>query len=399
MLKVLLLFLLLLAGIILGPMLAGHQGYVLIQTDNYNIETSVTGLVIILILALVALFLIEWVLRRLFHTSARTRGWFLGRKRSRARKQTKQALLKLAEGDYQQVEKLMSRNADHAEQPVVNYLLAAEAAQQRGDETRANQHLERAAELADNDQIPVEITRVRLQLARNENHAARHGVDKLLDIAPRHPEVLRLAEQAYVRTGAWSSLLDIIPSMAKARVADDAHREHLQQQAWLGLIQQAMSDQGSDGLKAWWKSQSRKTRQQTLLQVAMAERLIECNDHESAQQIILDGLKRQYDDRLVALIPALKAKEPAVLEKALRQQIKLQGERPILWSVLGQCLMKHAEWQEASLAFRSALKQRPDTLDYACLADTLDKLKQPEEAAAMRREGLLLTLSSGDKQG
>ena len=399
MLKVLLLFLLLLAGIILGPMLAGHQGYVLIQTDNYNIETSVTGLVIILILALVALFLIEWVLRRLFHTSARTRGWFLGRKRSRARKQTKQALLKLAEGDYQQVEKLMSRNADHAEQPVVNYLLAAEAAQQRGDETRANQHLERAAELADNDQIPVEITRVRLQLARNENHAARHGVDKLLDIAPRHPEVLRLAEQAYVRTGAWSSLLDIIPSMAKARVADDAHSEHLQQQAWLGLIQQAMADQGSDGLKAWWKNQNRKTRQQTLLQVAMAERLIECNDHESAQQIILDGLKRQYDDRLVALIPALKAKEPAVLEKALRQQIKLQGERPLLWSVLGQCLMKHAEWQEASLAFRSALKQRPDTLDYACLADTLDKLKQPEEAAAMRREGLLLTLSSGDKQG
>jgi len=43
MLKVLLLFILLIAGIVLGPMLAGHQGYVLIQTDNYNIETSVTA--------------------------------------------------------------------------------------------------------------------------------------------------------------------------------------------------------------------------------------------------------------------------------------------------------------------------------------------------------------------
>ena len=50
MLKILLLFALLIAGIVLGPMIAGHQGYVLIQTDNYNIETSVTGLVIILIL-------------------------------------------------------------------------------------------------------------------------------------------------------------------------------------------------------------------------------------------------------------------------------------------------------------------------------------------------------------
>ena len=72
MLKVLLLFILLIAGIVLGPMLAGHQGYVLIQTDNYNIETSVTGLAIILILGVVVLFAVEWVLRRIFRTGAHT---------------------------------------------------------------------------------------------------------------------------------------------------------------------------------------------------------------------------------------------------------------------------------------------------------------------------------------
>lgn len=394
MIKVLLLFLLLIAGIVLGPMLAGHQGYVLIQTDNYNVETSVTGLVIILILTMVVLFAIEWVLRRIFRTGARTRGWFLGRKRSRARKQTKAALLKLAEGDYQQVEKLMSKNADHAEQPVVNYLLAAEAAQQRGDEIRANQHLERAAELADNDQLPVEITRVRLQLARNENHAARHGIDKLLEVAPRHPEVLRLAEQAYLRTGAWSSLLDILPAMEKVQIGDEAHREVLQQQAWIGLMDQAMADQGNDGLKSWWRNQSRKTRHQTTLQVAIAEHLIECDDHDAAQEIIIDGLKRQYDDRLVLLMPRLKSGNPEQLEKVLRQQIKTQGDRPLLQSTLGQLLMKHGEWQQASDAFREAIKQRPDAYDYAWLADSLDKLHQPEEAATMRRDGLLLTLQN-----
>ncbi|WP_194208685.1 protoheme IX biogenesis protein HemY [Superficieibacter sp. 1612_C1] len=394
MIKVLLLFALLLAGIVLGPIVAGHQGYVLIQTDNYNIETSVTGLVIILVLAMVVLFAVEWLLRRIMRTGAHTRGWFTGRKRRRARKQTEQALLKLAEGDYQQVEKLMSKNADHAEQPVVNYLLAAEAAQQRGDEARANQHLERAAELAGNDVIPVDITRTRLHLARNENHAARREVDRLLEVAPRHPEVLRLAEQAYIRTGAWSSLLEIIPSMAKANVGDEEHRAALEQQAWIGLMDQARADQGSEGLKDWWKNQSRKTRRQIPLQVAMADHLIECNDHDTAQQIIIDGLKRQYDDRLTLLIPRLKTNNPEQLEKILRQQIKTAGDRPLLWSTLGQSLMKHGEWQEASLAFRAALKQRPDAFDYAWLADTLDRQHKPEEAAAMRRDGLLLTLQN-----
>ncbi|WP_158781961.1 protoheme IX biogenesis protein HemY [Pantoea sp. BAV 3049] len=394
MLKVLILFLLLMAGVVLGPMLAGHQGYVLIQTDNWNIETSVTGLTIVLILSLIVILFVEWLLRRLFRTGARTRGWFRGRKGNRARKQTNAALMKLAEGDHRQAEKLLSRNADHAEQPVVNYLLATEAAQQRGDEIRANQHLERATELAGNDQLPVEITRVRIQLARNEDHAARGGVDRLLEVAPRHPEVLRLAEQAYVRTGAWGSLLDILPAMEKAQVSDDTHRLALQQEAWLGLMNQAMADQGSEGLKRWWQNQSRKTRHETALQVAMADHLIVCDDHETAQQIVLDGLKRNYDERLVLLMPRLKTGNPEQLEKALRQQIKQHGATPLLHSTLGQLLMKHGEWEQASEAFREALKQRPDAFDYAWLADTLDRQHKPEEAAEMRRDGLLLTLKN-----
>lgn len=394
MLKVFILFILLIAGIVIGPMIAGHQGYVLIQTDNWNVETSVTGLAIILIVSLLVILGVEWLLRLLFRTGARTRGWFTGRKRRRAQRHTQTALMKLAEGDHRQVEKLLSKDADHAEVPVANYLLAAEAAQQRGDEIRANQHLERAVELSDNDVIPVEITRTRILLARNEDHAARHGIDRLLEVAPRHPEVLRLAEQAYVRTGAWSSLIDILPAMEKSQVGDEEHRAHLQQQAWLGLMNQAMADQGSDGLKRWWSNLSRKTRQQTALQVAMADHLIECDDHQTAQDIVLDGLKRHYDDRLVLLMPRIKSSNPEALEKALRQQIKQHGATPLLHSTLGQLLMRHGEWQQAVEAFQQALAQRPDAFDYAWLADAYDRMHRPEEAAKMRREGLLLTLKN-----
>jgi HemY protein len=40
----------------------------------------------------------------------------------------------------------------------------------------------------------------------------------------------------------------------------------------------------------------------------------------------------------------------------------------------------------------------PDAFDYAWLADTLDRLHLPEEAAAMRRDGLLLTLQNNSAQ-
>ncbi|WMQ74213.1 MAG: Protein HemY [Sodalis sp.] len=394
MIMVLLLFILLFAGIVLGPLIAGHQGYVLIQTDNYNIETSVTGLVIILTLTFIALFIIEWVILRLFLAWTHTRRWFHGRKNHRARKHTSAALMKLAEGDYRQAEKLLVRNADHADQPVVNYLLAAEAAQQRGDDLRTNQYLARAAKVADNDQLPVNITRVRIQLARHEDHAARYGVDSLLETAPRHPEVLHLAEQAFIRTHAWQSLLDILPAMRKVQIYDKATIKRLQYQAVNGLMNQIMENQGSEGLNRWWRDQGRKVRNDASLQVVLAEHLIECNDHDTAQRLIVKVLKHRIDGELLRLLPRLKSSNPEQVEKALRLQIRQQGDTPLLSSTLGQLLMKRGEWQAAADTFRAALKQRPDAHDYAWLADVLDQLHKPEESAQMRRKGLMLTLGT-----
>ncbi|MBC8952137.1 protoheme IX biogenesis protein HemY [Xenorhabdus sp. PB62.4] len=397
MLKILLLFIILIVGIILGPLMSGHQGYVLIQTDSKNITTSITAMVIMFLLLQFLLIFIGWCYRRLKRTSTFTHSWiFGGYKRSRARSQTKQALLKLAEGDFKQVERLMTRNVDHAEHPVVNYLLAAEAAQQRGDYFRTNQYIERAAEVADKDQLPVDITRVRIQLAQGEIHAARNGVDKLLNYAPRHPEVLRLAEQAYSLSGAYQSLIDILPSIMKIDLHSEDEILKLRQQAYVGLMNQIMAEKGSSGLKAWWKEQSRKIRNDIVLQVAMSEHLIECNDHDTAQQIILNGLKQQYDERLLLLIPHLKTSDPEAIQKTLTHQLKQHGATPLLNSTIGQVALRNGEWVNAETAFKAALAQRPDAHDYAWLADALDRLQKREEAAQIRSKGFMLTLKRND---
>ncbi|PHM44568.1 porphyrin biosynthesis protein [Xenorhabdus mauleonii] len=393
MLKILLLFIVLIAGIVLGPVLSGHQGYVLIQTDSKNITTSITGLVIMFLLLQFLLIFIGWCYRRLKSTSTSTHSWlFGGYKRNRARSQTKQALLKLAEGDFKQVERLITRNIDHAESPVVNYLLAAEAAQQRGDYRRTNQYIEHAAEVADKDQLPVDITRVRLQLAQGEINAARAGVDNLLNNAPRHPEVLRLAEQAYSQSGAYSSLIDILPSMMKAKLYSEEKIHKLQQQAYIGLMNQIMAEKGCAGLKTWWKDQNRKIRHAIALQVSMAEHLIECNDQEPAQQIILDGLKQQYDERLLLLIPRLKTNNADAVQKALTHLLNQHGATPLLNSTMGQVALHRGEWANAETAFKAALAQRPDAHDYAWLADALDKLQKRDEASQTRNTGFMLTL-------
>lgn len=392
MIKVLLLFLVLIAGIILGPLLAGHQGYVLIQTTGWNIETSVTGLVVALVVLLVALFVIEWILRRLFRAVSRSVRWFSRRKYEKAMKQTNKALLKLAEGDYKQVEKLLTKNADYAHQPVANYLLAAEAAAQEGDILRSNQHLERAASLAGEDQLPVDIARVRVQLNRGELEQASQGVERLLAVAPRHPEVLRLAEQAYRRTGRWQALLDILPAMKKAQVYDEAQAEKLYLQAWSGLIEQQAVQNGGQGLAAWWEKQPRKVRNNRELQYVVASRLIHTDEHNTAQRIILNALKQQDDERFMKLIPLLTSDQPDQLEKYLRKRLKQSDVNHVVYSAQGQVLMRLGEWQAASEAFNTAIQLHPSAHYYLQLAEALEKLEQPHEAAHARQKGMALAL-------
>lgn len=88
MIKVFILFIVLIAGIILGPLLAGHQGYVFIRTDNYDITTSVTSLVLSFILLQFVLLFLGWCYRRFISTTSRTKGWVSGRKYHKAHSQT-----------------------------------------------------------------------------------------------------------------------------------------------------------------------------------------------------------------------------------------------------------------------------------------------------------------------
>lgn len=392
MIKVLILFLVLIAGVILGPLLAGHQGYVFIRTDNYDITTSVTSLVLGFILLQFVLLFLGWCYRRFISTTSRTKGWVSGRKYHKAHTQTQKALLKLAEGDFEQVEKLMSKHADFSQQPVINYLMAAEAAQQRGDEYRTHQYLDRAAEAAGSDQLPVDICRVRIQLAEGEVHAARNGIDKLLDKAPRHPEVLRLAEQAYLRSGAYQALIELLPIMAKVQFHNEDELDALKLKAYKGLMNQCMAEGGSDGLKEWWKSQPRRVRHETALQAFLAEHLIECGDTKSAEKMIIDGLKQQYDERLLLLVAKINSEHPEAIEKALLHLQKQNGATPLLNSTLGVLSLHNAQWEKAETYFKAALAQRFDVQDASWLADTYDKLHKPNEAAKIRQEALTHSL-------
>ena len=362
MFRVLFLMIALLAGLVAGPYLSGQQGYVRIETANNIIEMSITTLVIFFVIALAIIYGLEWIITRFLRLSRGSYNWFLRRKRVRAQKQTLEGLVKMNEGDYAKAEKLIGKNAKHSAEPVLNLIKAAEAAQQRGDEFSANRYLIEATELAGSDNLLVEIARTRILLQQNKLPAARSSVDSLLEMSNRNKEVLKLAVDIYLRSKAYQALDEILDSVENGGLFSTEEFQELRTQTENGLLDEKMNEEGVDGLLAWWDDLPRRRRNNIDLKVGLIQRLIDCNDHESAAEFTLEILKKIGDNTpiskaLCTQITRLQPEDNSKLIKLVAKRAKRAGdvEKCCINRALGYLYVRNNEFSQAAEVFKKVI--------------------------------------------
>lgn len=362
MFRVLFLMIALLAGLVGGPYLSGQQGYVRIETANNIIEMSITTLVIFFVIALAIIYGLEWIITRFLRLSRGSYNWFSRRKRVRAQKQTLEGLVKMNEGDYAKAEKLIGKNAKHSAEPVLNLIKAAEAAQQRGDEFSANRYLIEATELAGSDNLLVEIARTRILLQQNKLPAARSSVDSLLEMSNRNKEVLKLAVDIYLRSKAYQALDEILDSVENSGLFSTEEFQELRTQTENGLLDEKMNEEGVDGLLAWWDELPRRRRNNVDLKVGLIQRLIDCNDHESAAEFTLEILKKIGDNTpigkaLCTQITRLQPEDNSKLIKLVAKRAKRAGdvEKCCINRALGYLYVRNNEFSQAAEVFKKVI--------------------------------------------
>ena len=362
MFRVLFLMIALLAGLVGGPYLSGQQGYVRIETANNIIVMSITTLVIFFVIALAIIYGLEWIITRFLRLSRGSYNWFSRRKRVRAQKQTLEGLVKMNEGDYAKAEKLIGKNAKHSAEPVLNLIKAAEAAQQRGDEFSANRYLIEATELAGSDNLLVEIARTRILLQQNKLPAARSSVDSLLEMSNRNKEVLKLAVDIYLRSKAYQALDEILDSVENGGLFSTEEFQELRTQTENGLLDEKMNEEGVDGLLTWWDDLPRRRRNNVDLKVGLIQRLIDCNDHESAAEFTLEILKKIGDNTpigkaLCTQITRLQPEDNSKLIKLVAKRAKRAGdvEKCCINRALGYLYVRNNEFSQAAEVFKKVI--------------------------------------------
>lgn len=402
MFRTLFLMLALLAGLIAGPYLSGRQGYVRIETAGNIYEMSITTLFILFIATLAVIYALEWMVSRFLRLSNNTYSWFSRRKRVKAQKQTLEGLMKMDEGDYTKAEKLIGKNAKHSDEPILNLIKAAEAAQQRGDEFSANRYLIEATELAGSDNLLVEIARTRILLRQNKLPAARSSVDSLLEMTDRNKEVLKLAVEIYTQSKAYQALDNILDLIQRSGLYSPDEFKAVQLKTEKGLLDEKMNEEGVDGLLAWWEAQPRRRRNDLNLKVALIQRLIDCNDHESAYEFTLETLKKWGDNTplsptLCTQITRLQPTDNTKLIKIMEKRAKHADESQQCGvnRALGYLYVRNNEFAKAAEVFKKviACPKQLESNDAMMAAYVFEQAGDKAAAEQIRQESLRNAMS------
>ncbi len=381
-------FLVLLLSVLLGIQLSHDPGYLLITVNHWSIETTLWFALITLILGFVLLHGLVLLISKV-HRSPRTlRRWRAKRRALKAQARTRQGIIEFSEGYWSEAQNHLIKALPDTDSPLFNYLTAARAAQEMGNNQLRDDYLREAQQAMPEAKIAVELTQAQLQLANHQWEQALATLQHLKYLAPRHPYVLKLLMQLYIEVKDWPQLIALLPELKKNRVVLGKDFDQLRQQTYLNYLSDLAKYGQANDLKKLVKQLPKKLAHNPELMVVYGEFLLSQKEHELAEKIISNCLGKQFDEKLIGLYGQIKsnAKQLAFAETLLKKQ----PHSAELYLCLGRLSLNNHLWGKAKIYFEQSLSLAANPVAYEELGKLLERLSDQTGACIAYRDGLTL---------
>ena len=352
-------FLVLLIAVWLGLMIHTNSGYVLISYKSWSIETTLWMIILILLL----LFFLLYFFISLFHKtnalSRRIQHWSEERHLRKARKQTNIGLCQWAEGKWQQAEKNLLKAAKYSEIPLVNYLIAARAAQGQGEYDKRDNYLRKAHASTRGVEVAVGLTQTQLQLSAGQLERALATLMHIKRLVPHHTYVMRLLQQVYLELNDWQNLQALLPELRKYKALKPKKLLNLERKLYLSLLAQ---QHNLNSLTNIWTKIPKNLQNDTELLLAYSKALINNHGWDIAEKLLHNALKKS--------------------------QLKTHDNDAALLLTLGRLCVRQKLWDKAQHYLESSIALKSDPAAYRELGLVMENLGHKGAALDYYRKGL-----------
>jgi len=241
--------------------------------------------------------------------------------------------------------------------------------------------------------LAVGLTQAELQLKRNELEQAQTSLSQLHQSAPRHPQVLKLLMQLYLQQEDWPKLRELLPSLRRRNVLDDAQWQQLAMQVYGQRLQEVGGAHDGDEIPEAWKALPSSIRQDQGLQKLYVEQLLQSGAQHQVERLIRGLLKDRWDQQLVFLYGTLADIDTNEQQKIAERWLEDHRDDAVLLAALGKISLRNQLWGKARSYLEASIGQQAAPETYQMLGALLEQLEEPQLAADCYRQGIALASS------
>lgn len=376
-------------------------GFVLIQYQDFSIESSM----FVFTLFIIFLFIIVYIFLRSFLNLVKIPDFLSKNYTNYQNKKSSlgliSGLVEFSEGKFKKAENLLIKQASDNKNSFLNYLLAARAAQLLNADKRRDEHLKQAHEINPDAGIAIGLTQAELQLSHQQNEMALATLNQLISSHPKHDYAMRLMARAYLQLEDWSHLCPLLSDLRQSKKLPEDLLQKSEHIAYQGYLQQVGELNDVSRLQSIWLGMPKYLKQDLKFIALYVQQLIINKELSSAEQLLRETLNKQWSDALIELYSSFIGDIKTDNDERYYNTILSQSEKWLvnnphhaaLLLTAGKICVALKLWGKARSYFDTSLSCQPRADTYLQLAELLEQTGETEQANNYYQLGLKFCLT------
>lgn len=376
------------------------QGFIMIAVGNEVIQLSLWMAVVVLLALWCALRLMIWVYRGLTQPGVVVWKKHKQNRADKNRRQVWQGLESFYEGRWQDARQSLIKSAPGADAPALNYLVAAEAAAELGNDQEAEEILTKAEKEVGGDSIALMLARARVLMRGRDYGRAAAVLHKAQESQPKHPYVLRLLKEVLVQQQDWESLEKLLPDLRRAKAEPGESLDALEMSARRGVLNHFLQADCSEDplaerlgkLSQLWSNTPKAVRRNPEVLALYSKALEKVGEHQRAETELRQQINREWNGDLVLAWGNVEASDLSRQITIAEAWLRSHSASPELLLTLGRICRRSELWGKAKDYLERAVAVTSSPQAYGELAIVMEQLGERRKSDEYYQAGLKSSL-------
>ncbi len=366
-------------------------GYIVINFQDWTIETSFILAVVVVGIVLVVFYLVTRLLLRVLFFPRNFNRWRGQRYNEKMTRKSHEALsnglIALISGRWKEAERELMAFIEVSKSPVVNYLFAARAAEKLGAHERRDEYLKKASDLMPQAETAIGLTRAELLIQQGKMDSALKALEQLRVNEPKQEVVTKRLLALYREVRDWHHLLALLPVARKRNILSHDKIRELEVLASTELLKEAGVDYDVRKLHEVWQHIHKDIRMLPALVSVYVHQLIECNSGANAELVLARYMRKHWDENLVYLYGLVHGDTPIQISRA-NTWLKSHKDSFSLMLTLGRLYKRDGQWDKARQFLEACLAVEETSEVLQELASVVEEMGEQDAALRYYRKCL-----------